>query len=38
MVVGENVGEQAVGCVQIEHSDGAISRLFHMDIWFDGGW
>ena len=37
MVVGENVGEKAVGCVQIEHGDGALGTAsFHMNIWFDG--
>ena len=37
VVVGENVGEKAVGCVQIEHGDGAFGAAsFHMNIWFDG--
>lgn len=37
VVVGEYVGEKAVGCVQIEHSDRAVGAAsFHMNIWFDG--
>ena len=37
VIVGENVGEKAVGGVQIEHGDGTIGAAsFHMNIWFDG--